>query len=292
MALPAVELMARGGFDLTLAGKAWLRDLFAAYAWPTLATPAGKLARIRTLRHWHRDRTGARALLLTNSFSTALEFRLAGLRPIGYATDARSWLLDQAVAVPQPLNQVHMVEYYYALAARLVRDAPGVPAQLALRVSSDATARARAMLAAANVSSSYVVLCPVAVGLHRGQVKAWNGYGRLCDELLARGARPVACPGPGEREAVERAVPNAVVLPATDVGTFGALLAGSRLVVANDSGPGHLAAAVGAQLVSVFGVTESARTRPWSNRVTLVGSENGWPGYEEVLAAVETRLAA
>jgi heptosyltransferase-2 len=85
---------------------------------------------------------------------------------------------------------------------------------------------------------------------------------------------------------------DAAILPSTDVGTFAALLAGSRLVVANDSGPGHVAAAVGARLISVFGVTEPTRTRPWGPAVTLVGSERGWPGYEEVRAAVTSALAS
>jgi heptosyltransferase-2 len=102
----------------------------------------------------------------------------------------------------------------------------------------------------------------------------------------------VACPGPGEHAAVAAVLADAVILPSTDVGAFAALLAASRLVVANDSGPGHVAAAVGARLVSVFGVTEPTRTRPWGPGVTLVGSERGWPRYEEVLAAVEGALAA
>jgi hypothetical protein len=41
-------------------------------------------------------------------------------------------------------------------------------------------------LAAAAVQGDYVVLCPAAVGLHRGQVKAWTGYGRLAEDLRAQ----------------------------------------------------------------------------------------------------------
>jgi len=147
-------------------------------------------------------------------------------------------------------------------------------------------------LDAASVGAAYVVLCPVAVGLHRGQVKAWDGFGRLCDDLRAQGHAVVACPAPGERAAVAAVLNGAAILPSTDVGTFAALLAASQLVIANDSGPGHVAAAVGARLVSVFGVTEPTRTRPWGPAVTLVGSERGWPRYEEVTAAVAAALSS
>jgi heptosyltransferase II len=133
------------------------------------------------------------------------------------------------------------------------------------------------------------VLCPVAVGLHRGRIKAWSGFPELCRALRARGDTVVGCPGPGEAQAVAAALPGATLLPATDVGGFAALLAGSRLVVANDSGPGHLAAAVGARLVSIFGVTEPERTQPWGPQVLRVGGSDGWPAPQQVWTVV-TRL--
>jgi hypothetical protein len=135
------------------------------------------------------------------------------------------------------------------------------------------------------VQGDYVVLCPAAVGLHRGQVKAWSGYGRLAEDLRARGLTVLASPGPGETAAVQAAVPGTYVLPELVVDVFAALLASARLVVANDSGAGHVAAAVNAPLLSVIGVTEPQKTRPWGPRATLVGSERGWPDYAEVLAA-------
>ncbi len=97
-------------------------------------------------------------------------------------------------------------------------------------------------------------------------------------------------PGPNESAAVREALPGAIVLPESDVATFSAVLAGACLVVANDSGAGHLAAAAGTRLISVFGVTEPEKTRPWSTRATLVGSGSGWPSYQEVRLAVDSAL--
>jgi heptosyltransferase-2 len=284
MAIAALDALAAHGYALTIAGRGWIRALFEAYDWRKTALAGDRRANVRTLREAAHSAPG---LLLTNSFSTALEFRLAGIAATGYARGGRSLLLARAVPVN---NADHMVEYYHRVASALLPRPTPVPRELGLRVADAARGRARATLAAAGASAPYVVLCPVAVGRHHGKVKAWDGFGRLDEELHRRGVRTIAVPGPGETSEVRRALTRATVLPESDLGTFAALLADARLVVANDSGPGHLAAAVGAPLVSVFGVTEPEKTRPWGLRVRMVGGGRGWPRYEEVVAAVDALL--
>jgi heptosyltransferase-2 len=292
MALPALELLAARGRALTLAGRAWAADLFAAYPWPVIALGKERRARVAALR----PLAGAEALLLTNSFGSALDCRLAGLRPAGYRTDLRRPLLSRSFAVPARWRDeaapMHMVEYYAALAAQFSgAEAPPPPADLHLRLSPAALERAHAALRSAGIRPGYVMLCPVAVGQHQGKVKAWSGFRALCRDLVDKGLQVVACPGPGETNAVHAATPEAIVLAETDVGTFAALLAGSRLVVANDSGSAHVAAAVGAPLVTIFGVTDGRRTAPWSATALRVGSADGWPEFSEVLSAVRPLLA-
>ncbi|MBV8210097.1 MAG: heptosyltransferase [Burkholderiaceae bacterium] len=293
MASAALDLLASRGHALTLVGRSWARDLYAGYPWPMLPLPAGRLARLRALyRLAHTLARATPALLLTNSFSSALEMRLAGLRPLGYDTDGRGWLLSRSFAVPDRWGRdMHTAEYYHWL-ARCVIDRPvPPPTRIALQLAPTAATHARWVLDAAAVRPPYVMLCPVAIGLHHGQVKAWDGFSRLCEELVQRGHRVVACPGPGEHDAVAAAVPQAVLLGETDVAGFAGLLAQAQLVVANDSGAGHLAAAVGAHLISVFGVTELERTRPLGENVQVLGSASGWPDYEEVRSAVFAALA-
>jgi heptosyltransferase-2 len=293
MALPALELLAARGHVLTLAGQRWAVELFAAHPWTVLALPKDRFARVAALRS--QARPGTPALLLTNSLGSALEFRLARLRATGYRTDLRGLLLSRAIPVPvrwrQAAAPMHMVEYYYELAGGFVGGAvPALPSNLALRLAPAAIERARRMREAAGIGGDYVMLCPVAIGRHEGKVKAWGGFGALCADLIARGARVAACPGPGESEAVRMAIPGATVLPETDVATFAALLSASRVVVANDSGAAHVAAAVGAPLVTLFGVTDARRTGPWSSTAVRVGSADGWPGFDEVAAAVHRQL--
>jgi heptosyltransferase-2 len=294
MASPALDLLASRGHALTLVGRAWARDLYAGYPWPMLALPQRRLARVHALYKLRRSLPRATpALLLTNSFSSALEMRLAGLRPTGYDTDQRGWLLSRTFAVPERwAGDMHTVEYYHWL-ARCVIDRPvPPPTRIELRLAPSAATHARWVLEAAKIRTSYVMLCPVATGLHHGQVKAWDGFARLCEDLLQTGHLVVACPGPGEHDAVAAAVPGAVLLNETDVAGFAGLLAQARLVVANDSGAGHLAAAVGARLISVFGVTEVEKTRPLGARVRVVGGQGGWPDYADVRSAVFGALAS
>jgi len=293
MALPALELLAGRGHALTLAGQRWAADLFAGYPWPVLPLARSRRARIAQLRA--HTRPGAPALLLTNSFGSALDLRLARLRPAGYRTDARRLLLARSFAVPARWRQdeapMHMVEYYYELAHAFVGGVvPPVPPELSLRLAPAAVERARAARRETGVGGKYVMLCPVAVGQHRSKRKAWDGFGALCAHLIDAGVPVAACPGPGEREAVRAAVPGATLLPETDVGSFAALLAGSRLVVANDSGSAHVAAAVGAPLLTLFGVTDARRTGPWSTHAARLGSADGWPSFGEVAAAVDHKL--
>lgn len=293
MCLPALDLLARDGHAITLAGKRWIASLFGAYKWPVVPLN-GWRETVSALRAARRRQPDLQALLFTNSFGSALRCQLASLPASGYATDGRRLLLRHAIPVPAAWRgDMHAVAYYFTLAARFV-GAPdqAPPPRLDLRVPAQAIADARRMLAAAGVSDPYVVICPAAVGRHHGQVKAWSGFGRLADDLRRGGVTVVAFPGPGETATVRDAAPGAILMPESSVAVFAATLANSRLVIANDSGAGHLAAAVDAPLVSVFGVTEPAKTRPWGPRARLVGSERGWPDYRAVLAVVLATLDA
>ena len=299
MALPALERLAAAG-PIACAGQPWAADLLRATGWPVLALPGGRGARLAALRRWRAQHPADRqALLLTNSFSSALEFRLAGWRPAGYARDGRGLLLQPAYRVPQEWSgAMHMIEYYDRLARSWLGTAPpsaaGERAMPRLALAAQARDRAGAALArtaaGAIAAAGYVVLCPVARGRHRGRDKCWDGFGRLGQALRQRGERVVVCPGPAEAEAARAAVPDAQLLEALELDAFAALLAGSRLVVANDSGPAHLAAAVGAKVVVVFGVTDPAKTGPRGAGVHGIGGAARWPDYAAVAALAEGLL--
>ena len=70
------------------------------------------------------------------------------------------------------------------------------------------------------------------------------------------------------------ALPEATLLRPVPLGVYAALAQRAAVVIANDSGSSHVAAAVGARQVTIFGVTDRQRTGPWSKRAICVG-DNG-----------------
>jgi heptosyltransferase I len=137
---------------------------------------------------------------------------------------------------------------------------------------SDAPARARAALGLAE-GESIAVLNPGGAWPN----KRWpaDRFGALAQALRDRaGLRSIVLWGPGE-EALARAVCEAsggaaAPAPRTTLDDLVAIVARARLVVSGDTGPLHLAAAVGAPIVGLYGPTDPARNGPWATDDVVV----------------------
>ena len=70
------------------------------------------------------------------------------------------------------------------------------------------------------------------------------------------------CPPPAETDEARRNAPTAQLLPPLSLGAFAALTARSALVICNDSGVSHAAAAASARQLTLFGVTRPAAPAP------------------------------
>jgi heptosyltransferase-2 len=289
LSVPALRRLAAAGFALELVGKSWAPALLAGTGWPVVARRGGVVAaagQLRALKHALAARDGPPpvALLMTKSLSSALEARLAGLRPSGYAHDGRSPLLAAAYPLPRFAHAAHA--YWHLASCFLGTDAP-YPSTVELEPSAPQDAQARALLAAHGLAAGgYALLCPFSGADDRERRKVWPGFAELGATLAAQGLRIVVCPGPGEEAAASATLPGAVQLAGVDLGIYAALLRHARAVVANDTGPGHLAAAVGAHLVSVYGPQSVAAWAPLGPRVELMHDPAGWPPVARVAAAL------
>jgi len=125
-----------------------------------------------------------------------------------------------------------------------------------------------------------------------GRRKCWPA--RRFAELAGRLDAPVLLiEGPADadacREFFQTVPPSCPVLRGTDLPLprLAAFLMESRGYIGNDSGVSHLAAALGAPTVAVFGPTDPAVWAPLGPRVAAVAPQNDddWPTVDEVHAA-------
>jgi ADP-heptose:LPS heptosyltransferase len=121
------------------------------------------------------------------------------------------------------------------------------------------------------------------------------------------GLKSVVAGSPGEVDLAERVAGGINVAGKTTLRQLVALLQGAELVIANDSGPMHIAAALGKPMVTLFGPTNPVRTGPYAREDTVLRLDIPcspcysrtcshqsclqWMGIEPVLEAAEKQLA-
>ncbi len=209
--------------------------------------------------------------VLPPSFSAAwMAFRSRVPRRIGYRGQARGWLLRPAHDHRHPPRSVHLAqEYLDLLRPWMQATAAQFPARLALPPGW-AEAHRPAELAA---QAPFVLLAP---GAEYGPAKQWPGeyYRETAVALHGAGWRVVLVGLAKERALAENIVqglPEGLNLCGkTGLKALTALLAGAALLISNDSGAMHLAAALGLPQLALFGSTNPDWTAPLNPRAELL----------------------
>jgi ADP-heptose:LPS heptosyltransferase len=170
-----------------------------------------------------------------------------------------AWLYTGHVTPPHP---AHVIQKNLALAAHL--GASTTPVEVPLR--ADASAGVREALARTLAGHRYAVLNAGAAWPN----KRWPAerFGALASVLHRRhGLVSLITWGPAERGLAEAVVAasdgTARLAPPTTVADLAVVLRNAALVVSGDTGPLHIAAAVGVPLVGLYGPTWPERNGPW-----------------------------
>ena len=202
-----------------------------------------------------------------SALPTALVLRMAGVpRIAAISEDYPGSLLDVRHNVD---GNVHEVERALSLAAAAGYELPpGDDARLAVGLPAP-----REPI----IERPYVVVHPGA----SVPARAWapERCAALVDALAAQGRRVAVTGAPSERgltaEVAGLARPGVVDLGGrTDFAGLADILAAADAVVVGNTGPAHLAAAVGTPVVSLFApVVPAERWRPWGVRVALLGDQ-------------------
>lgn len=293
MCLPALRLLAASGFTPALVGKRWAEDLLAGMGWrfdPIEGKVSEDLSRIRYLAN---NANAAQGLLFPNSFGSALLFKLGRLKTTGLRTDMRSFLLDNGIPEPGTMHEVERFFYVAHEAIKAWGSTPAfdkVPERLSLILMKRHEAAAKNLIEQYKIPEKFALLAPIARGKHQGKAKHWEHFNELVAPLRTKGVEPIIFPSLREEALAKAACPDATILPPTTLGNFAAIAKRAQVVVANDSGVSHIAAAVGAKQITLVGVTDTNRTGPWNPDAIVLGENGRWPEVSEVLQTLDNVL--
>ena len=272
-----ISYIGRSGPLVVLAGSTWADQTIIDFSGQRAGKRSGQkgpdgkktssLAGFINLAMYLRRQKFDLGIVLPNSFRTALLGYLGGIGKLaGYARDGRSWLLDVKL---QPQRNslgfvpVPAIDYYNALASAVGAQASSRQMELPV-VEADEQA-AEGLLGEADIDRSrpIVMLNP---GAAFGTSKLWpaDRYAGLADELIQRhSAQIIINAAPAEKSIAAEVAGNMTHKPTINfaqrhnsLGLLKSLLRRCSLLVTNDTGARHIAAAVGAKVVTIFGSTD------------------------------------
>jgi ADP-heptose:LPS heptosyltransferase len=240
--------------------------------WPVEGGLAGWLSQVPALRAAAFDLV----VDLQGLFRSAAMAWLTGCSTrIGFANGREGSPLFYTTRVPVATPDMHAVDRYLLVAAALGATVRPVPAARFRIRSDDKEAVSRLLRPHGLAPGEGWIAMNVSA---RWPTKRWplERFAAVADELQREGAgRVVVIGGPDERadaeslKALMRSAPVDLT-GRTDPGLLPALLQSAALLVTNDSGPMHVAAAVGTPLVVLWGPGILEQTRPLSRRAPVV----------------------
>ena len=230
-----------------------------------------------------RKRAFDTAVLFQNAFEAAVLASLSNIPTrIGYATDGRGWLLSQSVRLPsQP--SLHQTRYYQQLVQTITK----VPSDRAPKLVVTANHQVECETKFPEVFlPSERLLIGINPGSIYGSAKRWlpERFAELGDQLVAQilreypeysSVRCLLLGGKGE-EALGMEIANMmgsqpiVLSGKTSIRELMGILRRCAVLVTNDTGPMHMAQALGVPVVAIFGSTDPEATRPSGGEQSVI----------------------
>jgi len=286
LTFPAVENLRRlfPQAALTVFAPRDLSDLWRAFPHVDEVVPFEKRGAVRS---FHEERELARtlrkrfdlAIIFPRSFHSVLLPYMARIPVrIGFRDEGRSFLLTHGIPRTPDLQRVHRVLYYSKLIEFLGKVDEGIAPQIRLREEDRAWAEAFLKDQGFLDGRPLIGMNP---GATYGLAKCWSPdrFRELGERLAQRWKASILLFGKKEEgSTVQRILGSsgrwgADLTGKTTLVQLAALLGRCRLLVTNDTGTMHVAAATGPSVVALFGSTDPVTTGPWGNGHVVIRKE-------------------
>jgi heptosyltransferase-2 len=309
MCLPALEgLKALYSMaDITVLAKPWTAPVFENNAfvadilyYGTGGRHKGISGKLRLVSNIKQKRFDL-AILFQNAFEAALLAFLARIpERVGYARDFRTMFLTKPVAFNDKIKKTHHVFYYLNIVKELGGVCPVEPRPF-IHLKEEEIEWAQGFLKEKGISleEGGEALIGCAPGASFGPAKRWppERFSEALD-ILARdfSAVPVIFGSGGDIEPASqvseglshRGVRHLNLAGKVHLRQFMTIAALLKLFITNDSGPMHIAAALGIPTVAIFGSTDPALTGPFGSQVRVVTKNlECSPCFERVCGNIE-----
>ena len=171
--------------------------------------------------------------------------------------------------VPAGERRTSRVERNLELVRRIGIGTGGVIVPGELPLVAAGADRARVVLEQSGVAAKpFVLLSPAASAAQSYKIPSAELFVGACRGAARQGRPVLVVWGPGEQELARAVVASApegraLLAPPTDLATLAALLSRAEAFVGADTGPLHLACAVGCPVVALYGPTDPVVNAPW-----------------------------
>ncbi len=279
ISIPALHEIRRAhpGAEIVILTRQWVADLYARedfcdriLVYQNKGLHAGVLGRLRLAQTLRREQFD-KAILLQNAFDAAILAFLARIPVrIGYARDARGILLTESIPVPGPGAIPDHQRFYYLELLRRAGIINELPECADIRLGGVDRAAADGRRGWKNRNLPEGPWIGVSPGAAYGAAKRWipERFAAAAAELSRQLNANIAIFGsPAEAELAESIASQAgsrahSLAGKTSLSEFIELASTCSVYLANDSGPMHVAAALGLPTVAIFGATDHIATGP------------------------------
>lgn len=247
--------------------KRWVRDLREG------RSRGSVIREIREFLQTLRDRPYDLVIDFHGLLKSAVFVYLSrGKRRLGYDSLQEGSGLVLNDRIPEDMGK-HAVDRYLDFPRHLGCDTSNPEFPIALQEAHFARVEARLVAIPVDTSKGFVAVSPVAYW----ETKLWDEvkFAAVCDRIVRELGLPVVFTGESSEGPIERIrslmrAPSASVAGQTSLRELAALYRRASVLLTTDSGPMHLAAAVGTPVVALFGPTSPKRTGPYGEGHSVI----------------------